>query len=109
WHEAVIQELHVGVLEGYPGVARHLPRLAELGISAIELMPLGQFPGERNWGYDGVLPFAPQHSYGSPEQLCALVDNAHGQGLMVVVDVVYNHFGPHGNYLHQYASPFFRE
>ncbi|WP_079227270.1 malto-oligosyltrehalose trehalohydrolase [Pseudomonas putida] len=109
WHEAVIQELHVGVLEGYQGVARHLPRLAELGISAIELMPLGQFPGERNWGYDGVLPYAPQHSYGSPEQLCALVDHAHGQRLMVMVDVVYNHFGPDGNYLHQYASPFFRQ
>ncbi|WP_409289117.1 malto-oligosyltrehalose trehalohydrolase [Pseudomonas sp. KCJK8927] len=109
WHEAVIQELHVGVLDGYAGVARQLPRLAQLGISAIELMPLGQFPGTRNWGYDGVFPYAPQHSYGSPEQLCALVDQAHGQGLMVLVDVVYNHFGPHGNYLHHYASPFFRE
>lgn len=109
WHEAVIQELHVGLLDGYAGVARQLPRLAHLGISAIELMPLGQFPGTRNWGYDGVLPFAPQHSYGSPQQLCALVDQAHGQGLMVLVDVVYNHFGPHGNYLHRYAGPFFRE
>ena len=109
WHEAVIQELHVGLLDGYQGVARQLPRLAELGISAIELMPLGQFPGERNWGYDGVLPYAPQNTYGSPEQLCALVDQAHGQGLMVLVDVVYNHFGPDGNYLHQYASSFFRE
>ncbi|MNG85402.1 Malto-oligosyltrehalose trehalohydrolase [compost metagenome] len=109
WHEAVIQEVHVGLLEGYAGVARQLPRLAELGISAIELMPLGQFPGERNWGYDGVLPYAPQNTYGSPEQLCALVDQAHARGLMVLVDVVYNHFGPDGNYLHQYASPFFRE
>ena len=109
WHEAVIQELHVGVLDGYAGVAGQLARAAELGVSAIELMPLGQFPGERNWGYDGVLPFAPHHTYGSPQQLCALVDQAHGHGLMVMVDVVYNHFGPDGNYLHQYASPFFRE
>ncbi|WP_252088611.1 malto-oligosyltrehalose trehalohydrolase [Pseudomonas sp. MWU13-3659] len=109
WHEAVIQELHVGLLGGYPGVAEVLPRLAALGISAIELMPLGQFPGERNWGYDGVLPFAPQHSYGTPLEFCALVDAAHGHGLMVLVDVVYNHFGPDGNYLHRYARPFFRE
>lgn len=109
WHEAVIQELHVGLHGGYDGVAKVLPRLAEVGISAIELMPLGQFPGERNWGYDGVLPFAPQHSYGTPQALCALIDQAHGHGLMVLVDVVYNHFGPHGNYLRQYASPFFRQ
>jgi len=109
WHEAVIQELHVGLADGYAGVAGQLPRLAELGITAIELMPLGQFPGERNWGYDGVLPFAPQHSYGSPQQLCALIDQAHGLGLMVMVDVVYNHFGPDGNFLHEYASPFFRQ
>lgn len=109
WHEAVIQELHVGLLGGYDGVAQVLPRLAQLGISAIELMPLGQFPGARNWGYDGVLPFAAQHSYGTPQQLCALIDQAHAQRLMVLVDVVYNHFGPDGNYLHQYASPFFRE
>lgn len=109
WHEAVIQEVHVGLLDGYAGVAGQLPRLADLGVTAIELMPLGQFPGERNWGYDGVLPFAPQHNYGSPQQLCALVDKAHGHGLMVMVDVVYNHFGPDGNYLHAYAEPFFRE
>ncbi|MDF0730913.1 malto-oligosyltrehalose trehalohydrolase [Pseudomonas entomophila] len=109
WHEAVIQELHVGVLGGYPGVARQLPRLASLGISAIELMPIQQFPGERNWGYDGVLPFAPQHSYGRPQALCQLVDQAHGHGLMVLLDVVYNHFGPEGNFLHRYASPFFRD
>ncbi|NIF18463.1 malto-oligosyltrehalose trehalohydrolase [Pantoea sp. Cy-639] len=108
WHEAVIQELHVGLLDGYSGVCKVLPRLAGLGISAIELMPLGQFSGERNWGYDGVLPFAPQHSYGTPQALCELVDEAHGQGLMVLVDVVYNHFGPDGNSLPRYASPFFR-
>ena len=109
WSEAVIQELHVGLLGGYAGVMNELPRLAELGITAIELMPIGEFPGERNWGYDGVLPFAPQHSYGSPEQLQALIDQAHGLGLMVLLDVVYNHFGPDGNFLHHYASEFFRE
>ncbi|AIR91299.1 malto-oligosyltrehalose trehalohydrolase [Pseudomonas cremoricolorata] len=109
WHEAVIQEVHVGVLGGYKGVAEQLPRLARLGITAIELMPLGQFPGERNWGYDGVLPFAPQHSYGTPEELCQLVDEAHRLGLAVMLDVVYNHFGPDGNYLHEYAPSFFNE
>ncbi|MFK9098364.1 malto-oligosyltrehalose trehalohydrolase [Pseudomonas guariconensis] len=109
WHEAVIQELHVGLLGGYAGVMRELPRLAEIGITAIELMPLGAFPGTRNWGYDGVLPFAPQQTYGSPTELCRLIDEAHGHGLMVLLDVVYNHFGPDGNYLHQYASTFFRE
>lgn len=109
WTEAVIQELHVGLLGGYAGVMRELPRLAELGITAIELMPINQFPGERNWGYDGVLPFAPQHSYGSPDELMALIDQAHGLGLMVMLDVVYNHFGPDGNYLHRYAERFFRE
>lgn len=109
WHEAVIQELHVGLLGGYAGVMRELPRLAEIGITAIELMPLGAFPGTRNWGYDGVLPFAPQHTYGSPTELCRLIDEAHGHGLMVLLDVVYNHFGPDSNYLHQYASTFFRE
>ncbi|MGK9541688.1 malto-oligosyltrehalose trehalohydrolase, partial [Salmonella enterica subsp. enterica] len=67
----MIYELHVGALGGYAGVQKHLPRLAELGVTAIELMPLAQFPGERNWGYDGVLPYAPQASYGSPEQLKA--------------------------------------
>ena len=109
WHEAVIQELHAGVLGGYKGVAQQLPRLAELGITAIELMPVNQFPGERNWGYDGALPFAAQHTYGSPTELCHLVDQAHGHGLMVMLDVVYNHFGPDGNFLPQYASTFFRE
>ncbi|MFB4390299.1 MULTISPECIES: malto-oligosyltrehalose trehalohydrolase [unclassified Pseudomonas] len=109
WHEAVILELHAGLLGGYTGIAKHLPRLAALGITAIELMPLAQFPGQRNWGYDGVLPFAAHNSYGRPHELCQLVDQAHGHGLMVLVDVVYNHFGPDGNFLHQYAGPFFRE
>lgn len=109
WHETVFYELHVGLLGGYRGVEQHLPALAELGITAIELMPLGEFPGERNWGYDGVLPFAPQSSYGSPDDLKHLIDRAHELELMVFVDVVYNHFGPDGNYLREYAEEFFRE
>lgn len=109
WHEAVIYELHVGAMGGYAGIEKHLPRLAELGITAIELMPLAQFPGDRNWGYDGVLPYAPQASYGTPEQLKHLIDSAHGHGLAVILDVVYNHFGPDGNYLGQYAKGFFQE
>ncbi|TFF14242.1 malto-oligosyltrehalose trehalohydrolase [Pseudomonas sp. BCA14] len=109
WHEAVIYELHVGALGGYAAVEKHLPRLAELGFTAIELMPVAQFPGERNWGYDGVLPYAPQSSYGTPEQLKHLIDSAHEHGLAVILDVVYNHFGPDGNYLGQYAKAFFQE
>jgi maltooligosyltrehalose trehalohydrolase len=108
WHEAVIYELHVGTLGGYAGVESHLQRLADLGVTAIELMPLAQFPGDRNWGYDGVLPYAPQSSYGTPEQLKHLIDTAHGLGLCVILDVVYNHFGPDGNYLGRYAKGFFR-
>ncbi|GGC86799.1 malto-oligosyltrehalose trehalohydrolase [Halopseudomonas salina] len=109
WHETVLYELHAGLLGGYQGVEQHLPDLARLGITAIELMPLGQFPGERNWGYDGVLPFAPQSSYGTPDELRHLIDRAHELNLMVFVDVVYNHFGPDGNYLNEYAAQFFRE
>jgi len=109
WHQAVIYEIHVGLMGGYAKVIEQLPRLAALGVTAIELMPLGQFPGERNWGYDGVLPFAPQHSYGTPQQLCQLIDQAHGHGLMVLLDVVYNHFGPDGNFLNHYAGAFFRQ
>ncbi|APC14347.1 malto-oligosyltrehalose trehalohydrolase [Pseudomonas frederiksbergensis] len=109
WHEAVIYELHVGVLGGFVEVEKHLPRLAELGVTAIELMPLAQFPGERNWGYDGVLPYAPQSSYGTPEALKHLIDTAHGLGVAVIIDVVYNHFGPDGNDLNHYAKGFFRE
>ncbi|NWD48172.1 malto-oligosyltrehalose trehalohydrolase [Pseudomonas gingeri] len=109
WHTAVIYELHVGALGGYRAVEQHLSRLAALGITAIELMPLAEFPGERNWGYDGVLPYAPCASYGSPEDLKHLIDSAHGHGLMVILDVVYNHFGPDGNFLGRYAKDFFRE
>jgi maltooligosyltrehalose trehalohydrolase len=109
WYDAVIYELHVGALGGFEGVEQQLARLAGLGVTAIELMPLAQFPGDRNWGYDGVLPYAPQASYGTPDQLKHLIDSAHGHGLAVILDVVYNHFGPDGNYLHRYAKGFFRE
>jgi maltooligosyltrehalose trehalohydrolase len=107
WHELVVYELHVGCCGGFAGVARLLPRLAALGVGAVELMPVADFPGRRNWGYDGVLPFAPERSYGSPDALKALVDRAHGLGLCIYLDVVYNHFGPDGNYLHAYAPAFF--
>ncbi len=107
WHETVLYELHVGAMGGFRGVAEKLPQLAELGITAIELMPIAEFPGSRNWGYDGTLLFAPECSYGTPEELKALVDRAHELGLSMFLDVVYNHFGPDGNYLHAYAAPFF--
>ena len=87
--------------------SERLDYLAELGVTAIELMPVADFPGARNWGYDGVLPFAPDARYGTPDELKRLVDAAHARGLMVLLDVVYNHFGPEGNYLHAYAPQFF--
>jgi malto-oligosyltrehalose trehalohydrolase len=110
WQEAVIYELHVGTFtpEGsFDGVTRELDSLQEVGVTAIELMPVADFPGERDWGYDGVLPFAPDRRYGTPEQMKSLVEAAHARGLMVLLDVVYNHFGPEGNYLHLYAPQFF--
>jgi len=112
WEETVIYELHVGTFsaEGsFAAVMERLNYLADLGVTAIELMPIADFPGVRNWGYDGVLPFAPDSSYGRPEDLKALIQAAHGKGLMVFLDVVYNHFGPDGNYLHLYAPQFFTE
>jgi len=108
WEETVLYELHVGAFGGYRGVLAELPRLKALGVTAVELMPLSEFPGDRNWGYDGVLPFAAESAYGTPEELKTLIDNAHALGLMVFLDVVYNHFGPDGNYLGSYAAPFFR-
>ena len=108
WHETVLYELHVGACGGYARVERRLAALAALGVTALELMPVNAFPGTRNWGYDGVLPFAPDASYGRPEELKALVDAAHGFGLQVLLDVVYNHFGPDGNWLPRYAPGFFR-
>jgi maltooligosyltrehalose trehalohydrolase len=110
WHQAVLYELHVGTFspEGtFAGVESRLDELAALGITAIELMPIADFPGRRNWGYDGVLPFAPDAAYGRPEDLKRLVQAAHARGLMMFLDVVYNHFGPDGNYLHVYAPTFF--
>jgi maltooligosyltrehalose trehalohydrolase len=107
WHEAVIYELHVGALGGFAGVSAKLQELRDLGVTAIELMPIGDFPGTRNWGYDGVLPFAPDTAYGTPGELKTLIDRAHGLGLMVLLDVVYNHFGPDGNFLPSYAEAFF--
>ncbi|MDO8907491.1 MAG: malto-oligosyltrehalose trehalohydrolase [Pseudohongiella sp.] len=109
WHESVICEVHVGLLNGFKGVSSLLPHFKRFGITALELMPIGEFPGARNWGYDGVLPFAPHHTYGTPEDLKALIDAAHAHGIMIFIDVVYNHFGPDGNYLHDYASAFFRD
>ncbi len=112
WREAVIYELHVGTFtpEGTYAAARaRLDYLAELGITAIELMPLADTPGARNWGYDGVLQFAPEHGYGRPEELKRFVQAAHARGLMVLLDVVYNHFGPEGNYLSLYAPQFFTD
>lgn len=109
WHETVIYELHAGICGGFKGIAEMLPELRDLGITAVELMPVADFPGRHNWGYDGVLPFAPDSAYGSPADFKGLVDAAHRLGLMVFLDVVYNHFGPDGNYLGQYAAPFFRD
>jgi malto-oligosyltrehalose trehalohydrolase len=108
WQDAVFYELHVGAFGGFQGVMEALPRLARLGVTAVELMPINAFPGERNWGYDGVLPYAPSSSYGTPDELKALIDRAHDLGLMMFLDVVYNHFGPDGNFLSVYAPPFFR-
>ncbi|WP_175517290.1 malto-oligosyltrehalose trehalohydrolase [Planctomicrobium piriforme] len=119
WHDAewqgvprdelVIYELHVGTFtpQGtFDAVIPRLPALKELGVTAIEIMPVGQFPGGRNWGYDGVLPYAAQNTYGGPAGLQRLVDAAHQAGLAVLLDVVYNHFGPEGNYLSKFG-PYF--
>jgi malto-oligosyltrehalose trehalohydrolase len=108
WPETVLYELHPGTCGGFAGIQADLGRLGDLGITAVELMPVSDFSGTRNWGYDGVLPFAPDRAYGSPDDLRALIDAAHGHGLMMFLDVVYNHFGPDGNYLGLYAPQFFR-
>jgi maltooligosyltrehalose trehalohydrolase len=107
--DVAVYELHVGTFtpEGtFDGVRKRLPALRDLGVTAIELMPIGDFPGERNWGYDGVSLFAPARCYGRPDDLRRLVDAAHTQGLAVFLDVVYNHLGPDGNYLGAF-SPFY--
>ena len=112
WEEAVLYELHVGTFspEGtFAGAEKRLQYLADLGVTAVELMPLAGFPGTRNWGYDGVFPFAPDSRYGHPNDLKHLIQAAHALGLMVFLDVVYNHFGPEGNYLREYAPQFFTD
>ncbi len=111
-HEHIYYEIHVGTFtaEGtYAAAAERLDALVDLGITAIELMPLSTFPGKRNWGYDGAFPYAPAAVYGRPEELKAFVAAAHERGLAAILDVVYNHFGPEGNYLHAIAPPFFTE
>jgi len=110
WREAAVYELHVGTFtpEGtFTAAIARLDYLVDLGVTAVELMPVADFPGRRNWGYDGVLLFAPDAAYGTPEDLKRFVDEAHRRGLMVLLDVVYNHFGPEGNYLSAYAPQFF--
>src|SRR3569623_2134821 len=110
WEDAVFLETHVGTFtpEGtYRAMIGKLDHLVETGITALELMPVADFPGRWNWGYDGALWFAPDSGYGCPDDLKALIDEAHLRGLMVFLDVVYNHFGPEGNYLGLYAPQFF--
>lgn len=112
WEDVVIYELHIGTFtpQGtFAALISRLDYLVGLGITAIELMPIADFPGRWNWGYDGVLAFAPDSQYGTPDELKALVQAAHSKGLMVFLDVVYNHFGPEGNYLGLYAPQFFTE
>jgi maltooligosyltrehalose trehalohydrolase len=110
WEDAVLIETHVGTFTrdgSYRGMIDKLDHLVDTGITALELMPIADFAGRRNWGYDGVLWYAPDSAYGRPEDLKALIDAAHQRGLMVFLDVVYNHFGPEGNFLHRYAPTFF--
>jgi len=110
WEESVVYELHIGTFtpEGtFRAAADKLPYLASLGITMIELMPVSQAGGNRGWGYDGVLLYAPHSAYGTPDELKAFVDTAHGLGLSVVLDIVLNHFGPEGNYLPKLAPDFF--
>lgn len=114
WHgiplaHYITYELHVGTFSNsgtFAGVIEHLDELRDLGITAVELMPVAQFPGQRNWGYDGVHPFAVQNSYGGPQGLKQLVDACHARHLAVVLDVVYNHLGPEGNYLGEFGYYF---
>jgi malto-oligosyltrehalose trehalohydrolase len=110
WEHAAILELHVGTFTPggtFRAAIEKLDHVVDAGLTAIELMPVADFAGRRNWGYDGVLLYAPDSAYGRPDDLRMLVDEAHARGLMVFLDVVYNHFGPEGNYLHRYAPAFF--
>jgi maltooligosyltrehalose trehalohydrolase len=109
--EMIMYELHVGVFtaEGtFDAVIARLPEIRELGVNSIEIMPVAQFPGQRNWGYDGAYPFAVQNSYGGVDGLKRLVDTCHRNGIAVILDVVYNHLGPEGNYLWDYG-PYFTD
>ena len=116
WHglplsQYIIYELHVGTFTPagtFEAVIAHLDELKEIGITAVELMPVAQFPGTRNWGYDGTYPFAAQNSYGGPQGLKRLVNACHRKGLAVILDVVYNHLGPEGNYLRDFG-PYFTD
>ena len=112
WNEIVLYELHLGTFSetgDFAGAVDHLDHLCRLGVTAVELMPIAEFPGARNWGYDGVFPYAPSSRYGRPEALKALVEACHARGLAILLDVVYNHFGPEGNYLPALAPDFFTE
>jgi maltooligosyltrehalose trehalohydrolase len=112
WQETILIETHVGSFtpDGtYRAMIERLDHLVATGFTALELMPLADFPGKRNWGYDGVLWYAPDSAYGRPDDLKTLIDEAHLRGLMVFLDAVYNHFGPEGNYLGQYAPSFFTQ
>lgn len=111
FEQSVIYELHVGTFTSqgtFAAIIPHLPYFKNLGVTTLELMPIAQFPGERNWGYDGVFPYAAQDSYGGPDGLRQLVDACHAQDLGVILDVVYNHFGPEGNVLPQFG-PYFTD
>jgi maltooligosyltrehalose trehalohydrolase len=112
FRDLVIYEVHIGTFteEGtFRAAIEKLPYLQELGVTAMEIMPIADFPGSRNWGYDGVLIYAPARPYGTPDDLRALVDAAHQAGIAVILDVVYNHFGPDGNYVSKFSSNFFSE
>jgi malto-oligosyltrehalose trehalohydrolase len=112
WEETVLYELHVGTFsrEGtFLGAIPYLDHVRDLGATALEILPVAECPGKRNWGYDGVQLFAPEEAYGTPDEFKKLVEAAHERGLSVVLDVVYNHFGPEGNYLHALAPDFFTD
>jgi malto-oligosyltrehalose trehalohydrolase len=112
WEQIVLYELHIGAFSAsgdFAGAVRHLAHLRRLGVTAVELMPVAEFPGARNWGYDGAFLYAPSSRYGRPEELKALVEACHAHGFAVMLDVVYNHFGPEGNFLPAIAPDFFTE
>jgi len=112
WEETVLYELHLGTFSDtgdFAGAIQHLDHIAELGATAVELMPIAEFPGRRNWGYDGVFLYAAASTYGRPDDLRRLVEACHARGLAIFLDVVYNHFGPEGNYLPAIAPDFFTD